>query len=157
MCPTYQFTSAVGKQHSELLKEFFYFNQKQSAYKGKISHEIRRHGAPLIEEDHDAVKITVPGLTDVQNLFAVVGQGAACRPVGAIVYYRLEADFLDVIHIAAHEDWAMGSPHIGSGVAIALLREVAGIATRIKGIKAVGLPYRGERLSVAELKRYVEG
>lgn len=135
-----EYRGELRTEYHPQLDSLFFFNQRQAGYCDNIRMTIERFGCPRIGRRGDSVFLTLDGEFAVQNLFAVE-QSHPCNPLlGAAIYTRFPLDTLAVLHLAVSSECCDNSRLI---VCSGLLRELRGIARKVKGIQRIKVDYLG--------------
>ena len=79
MSATIEFKSHVPVAQRAALEALVFFNSCQERVSACIADAIEKFGAPEIVADRDRLRIHMKGLPDVQSLFAIDSDRAACR------------------------------------------------------------------------------
>jgi hypothetical protein len=139
-----EFKSHVPVQQRFALEALLYFNTCQGRVADSIANAVERFGAPEIVADFDRLRIHIPGMKDVQSLFAI--EKATGRPVGVAVYTRQDVEHVTVMHIGIAAEYASGGPKANAQLLLRLMREVRRSSRRLKGVRSVELFYASRRL-----------
>ena len=131
------FQSKLPSSFRDDLQELLFFNPRQSLYRVQIEKAIDDFGMPTITEQGEHLHIACRNC-ECQTLFAV----DAGQLLGVLIYTRLDAQKLAVVHIATHSK--LGSQQ---AVGLILVEELLRLGKRIKGIERLIISYgqKGER------------
>jgi len=130
------FTSYLEAGRREELDRMLFHNRNQpKVYDGAVG-MIERYQTPRISAARGRLWITFDSGAEAQTLFALERGGAAPQLVGVLVYTR-EDDALAVVLLAVDEDYARGGRFADRNLFFAFLKEIEGIARRIKGIASI--------------------
>ena len=92
--------------------------------------------------DCDRLRVRVDKLKEVQTLFALADDTL----VGVLVYSRIDAACLAVIHLAVAEDYSTRGRFAQQMLVMRMVEVLRSNARRIKGIETVRLLYGGNRV-----------
>ncbi len=147
----FAFSSTLPLEHREEAERILFFNLQQEKVKDGIRVVSETYGLPKLVADASGERLhmTVSKEVAVQTLFVTVrGIGMAAGPVGAIVFTR-EDNALIALYMAVHEDFSAMGPHAGEHLMLKMLKELEGIARRVRGVDTLKL-YLGAQTPVAK-------
>jgi len=147
----FAFSSTLPLEHRDAAERILFFNLQQEKVKDGIRVVSETYGLPKLVTDAagERLYMTVSKDVAVQTLFVTVrGIGGTSGPVGAIVFTR-EDSALIALYMAVHEDFSATGPHAGENLMIKMLKELEGIARRVRGVDTLKL-YLGAQTPVAK-------
>ena len=147
----FAFSSTLPLEHREAAERILFFNLQQEKMKDGIRAVSETYGLPklVVDDSGERLHMTVSKDVSVQTLFVTVrGVGGVSGPVGAIVFTR-QANALIALYMAVHEDFSATGPHAGQNLVIKMLKELEGIARRVRGVDTLEL-YLGAQAPVAK-------
>ncbi|HRJ70601.1 MAG TPA: hypothetical protein PLS03_00170 [Terrimicrobiaceae bacterium] len=142
------FTSSLPTQHRGRLEEIFFFNPHQGRLREQIIRSVEKHGNPEICERNGSLCIAVAGVPEAQCLYALSDGKAGPLLVGVVVFNRSGPEALEILHIAADENFGLSGRR--TPVGILLVEELLRIARQIHGIKSLHLPYGRGTVKIKE-------
>jgi hypothetical protein len=145
------FSSKVQTQCRAAVENLFFFNPLQYRVRDDIVSALERYGEPRIEENGESLYLRV-GADDAQSLFAFDSSRPNGDPVGVVVFLRTSRTDVVIVHIAVHPDYAFRGRHAASGLGLALMEKVKGIASQIRGIERMVLSY-GQGITIPVRER----
>ncbi len=146
---TFVFSSSLPSQHGEQAERILFYNLQQEKMKDGIRAVSKTYGLPRLVEEDERLRLIVRSDVEVQTLFVTVhGEG----PVGAIVFTR-EDDALVALYMAVREDYSAKGRHASDKLMIKMLKELEGIAGRVRGVSALYLYLGGETPVKKTLRR----
>lgn len=128
-----QYTSILNAEYNNALEELMFFNPGQENALAAILDSIDTFGPPSVYIDSERLRVKVEKLDEVQTLFALDDN----KLVGVMIYSRLLAECLSVIHIAVNEDYASTGINANRMLVMRMLDLVRNNARRIKGVKTL--------------------
>jgi hypothetical protein len=137
------FSSKAPKQSRAALEELLFFNPRQFRVRAGIVNSLNRFGHPRLEDTADGLVVRV-GDHEAQTLFAFDRDRRSHDPVGVVVFLRTSPVEIAIMHVAVHPDYALQGRHGGTGLGLALIEQVKGIAARIVGVQRIVFFYRSE-------------
>ena len=138
------FTSSLAAPHRAALEELLFFNTRQDRVQPGILDAIERFGLPEIYVAGGKLRVRVADLPEVQSLYALDQE--VDRPVGVLVYVRLAADSIVVIHIGVAEEYSSEGEFAGDMLMLKMLGKLRALAHKISGVSSIELMYgRGAR------------
>ena len=145
----FAFSSTLPLERREAAERILFFNLQQEKMKEGIRVVSKVYGLPKLVADGDRLHMTVSKDIAVQTLFVTArGVGTVEGPVGAIVFTR-EDDALVALYMAVHEDFSATGKHGDEKLMIKMLKELEGIARRVRGVDTLKL-YLGAESPVAK-------
>lgn len=140
-------TSLLGEEHRDDLEQMLFFHPQQGRFRRNIIDSVAKYGTPQLVEQQGGLRVHLPGLPDVQSLYAVSTDQPKPKLLGAVVFTRTAADELEILHIVGRHEHTFSGSHGTDSVAFPLVGELCRIARRVKGIHAVRLAYdRGKMI-----------
>lgn len=133
------FMSYVPVARRAELEALMFFNACQQRVSACIAEVVDRFGVPEIIADGERLRVRMPGLPMVQNLFAI--DVATGRPVGVAVYARQDVEHVTVVHVGVAAEFASGGVRADEHLLLRLLREVRSSTRRVKGVRSMQLLY----------------
>ncbi len=103
----------------------------------------KTYGLPKLVAEDESLHMTVSKGVSVQTLFVTSRGPSGTGPVGAIVFTR-EENALVALYMAVHEDFSATGKFAGEKLMIKMLKELQGIARRVRGVDALHLYLGGE-------------
>lgn len=137
-----RFTSALQREYSDALEQLMFFNPGQQSALAAIVDSVEMFGTPSVYADGDRLRVKVAKLQDVQTLFALAENSL----VGVLVYSRVDASCLAVIHLAVDQDYSTRGRFAEQMLVMRMLQVLRSSARRIKGIETVRMLYGGNRV-----------
>jgi hypothetical protein len=137
------FSSKAPKQSRPALEQLLFFNPRQFRVRDGIVNSLKQFGHPRLEDTADGLAVRV-GDHEAQTLFAFDRDRRGHDPVGVVVFLRTSPVEIAIMHVAVHPDYALQGRHGGTGLGLALIEQVKGIATRIVGVQRIVFFYRSE-------------
>lgn len=134
--------SQVAAHWRPALEQLLFFNTGQDRVRRELTDAIDRYGTMEVVDTDGQLTLRVQRLPQSQALFAVGGDG---RPIGCVVYCRVEPRRILLLHLAVAEDHAAGGPSAQTMVLMHLIAAVRGIARRTRGVETVELLYGAGR------------
>ncbi|MCR9162621.1 MAG: hypothetical protein ACE37F_03375 [Nannocystaceae bacterium] len=151
----FAFSSSLPAEHREEAERILFFNLQQEKMKDGIRAVSKTYGLPkLVSTGEDEERLhmaTTKGLA-VQTLFVTARGIGADGPVGAIVFTR-EENALVALYMAVHEDFSATGKHAGEKLMIRMLKELEGIARRVRGVEVLRLYLGGETPISKKIRR----
>jgi hypothetical protein len=136
-----EFFATVPTDMRGAVEALFFFNPRQDAVLPRIQAAMDRTGPPRLAEANGKVWIDVASRT-TQCLFACDLSKGTCLPVGVILFGRPAHDVIWIAHIAVAPAYTMNHRVQSEGLAGLLIRKVKEVASRIKGVTRIELPYQ---------------
>lgn len=137
------FTSRLAAEHRSTLERLLFFNACQGRVAEGIVDVIDRYGPPEIQTEGEWLRVRVPGLADVQSLFAV--EGPARRPIGVAIYIRADLEHITVLHIGISEECCAGGEREELNLLLRLMKEIRRSSRRVKGVRRLSVAYGNRR------------
>jgi hypothetical protein len=148
----FAFSSSLPLEHREEAERILFFNLQQEKMKDGIRAVSQTYGLPkLVAEDERLHMTTAKGLA-VQTLFVTARGIGADGPVGAIVFTR-EENALVALYMAVHEDFSATGKYAGEKLMIKMLKELEGIARRVRGVEVLKLYLGGQTPIEKKIRR----
>lgn len=147
----FAFSSTLPLEHREAAERILFFNLQQEKVKDGIRVVSETYGLPKLaaDESGERLRVTVSKDVAVQTLFVTVcNRAGVADPVGAIVFTR-EENALIALYMAVHEDFSATGSHASDKLMIKMLKELEGIARRVRGVDTLKL-YLGGKTPVAK-------
>jgi hypothetical protein len=141
-----RFTSRIELKHRPALERLLFFNACQSRFASAIVDTIDKYGLPEILTEGDCLRVTLPGLPEVQSLFALdcdTGQ-----VIGVAIYVRADLKHITILHIGLSEECCAGGDREGLNLLLRLIKEIRRSSRRVKGISGLRVLYRAQRLQI---------
>jgi hypothetical protein len=136
-------TSSLDVGYQEELEGLMFFNPQQKKALAGISRSIKDFGIPSVVTEGERLRIRVEGLPEAQSLYALNDHTAPPELIGVMVFVRLDAENLVLLHIAVREDYSRGGKHGEAMLVARLVGELRTIARKIRGVRNVILKYSG--------------
>jgi hypothetical protein len=136
-----RFSSVLEREYRDDLEELMFFNPQQGKALTGINHAISEYGVPSVAEVDGRLRIGVEGLPESQTLFAL--DFSAAKPIlaGVMVYMRITAENLVLLHIAVKEDYSRTGIYGDEMLVLRFMTQLREIAKRINGIRSITLKY----------------
>lgn len=134
--------SSVEARWRAALEQLLFFNTGQRRVRQELIAAIDRYGTMEIVDVAGRLGVRVGRLPQAQQLFAV---GVDGRPLGCIVFCRVDPERLLVLHVAVAEEYAAGGGHAQGMLLMRLVAAVRAIARRTRGVELVELTYGAGR------------
>jgi hypothetical protein len=134
--------SQVAARWRPALEQLLFFNTGQERVRRELTAAIDRYGTMEVVDTAGQLTLRVQRLPQSQALFAI---GADGRPIGCVVYCRIEPSRFLLLHLAVAEDHAAGGPGAQTMVLMHLIAAVRAIARRTRGVETVELLYGAGR------------
>ena len=134
------FSSILPVRCREELEALLFFHPEQRDHTVRINSSIESYGFPKILEDQQGLRVAIAGL-EVQTLYAFVVRGAAQELAGVVVYTRVSADTLALLHMAVKPEFSFTHGYRNELVLPRMLVQLRAIARQIKGIKRLSIAY----------------
>jgi hypothetical protein len=142
------FTSFLDCGHRESLEQMLFHNENQPKVSEGALGMIERYETPRISDVRNRLWITFDSGAEAQSLFVFEETGRKPHLVGVVVYTR-ENDVLAVVLLAVDESYAHGGTRADRKLFLVVLKEILGIARRIKGISSVKLYLTNPPLTIS--------
>jgi hypothetical protein len=123
------FTSLLGPEHKPVLERLLFFNGNQSRVVEGVAFIAQSYGIPRVNVVDGRLRIALRGDVELQSLYVVDGEAL----VGVLAYTREEDTFV-VLFVAVDEQYESRGRNAGSMLLVKMLRELEGIARRVRGI-----------------------
>jgi hypothetical protein len=123
------FTSLLGPEHKPGLERLLFFNGNQSRVVEGVAFIAQSYGIPRVNVVDGRLRIALRGDVELQSLYVVDGEAL----VGVLAYTR-EDDTFVVLFVAVDEQYESRGRNAGSMLLVKMLRELEGIARRVRGI-----------------------
>ena len=136
------YTSVLNSEYNNALEGLMFFNPGQQNALAAILDSINTFGSPSVYIDGERLRVKVEKLEDVQTLFALDEN----KLVGVMIYSRVLAECLSVIHIAVNEDYASHGKYAHNMLVMRMLDLIRNNARRIKGIKTLRVMCNGDQI-----------
>jgi hypothetical protein len=117
-----------------------FFHPHQEEHSSRINHSIKHYGFPRLIVDGESLRIGIDGL-DVQTLYTFINRGTDRELAGVVVYSRIEADALTLLHMAVKPEFCYAGGYRNEVMLVRMLAQLRLIAKRIKGIKRIAIAY----------------
>jgi len=140
----FAFSSSLPTEHREEAERILFFNLQQEKMKDGIRAVSKTYGLPKLVAEDDRLHMTVGSDVSVQTLFVSARGHGGDTPVGAIVFTR-EDDALVALYMAVHEDYSATGKFASDKLMIKMLKELEGIARRVRGVDTLRLYLGGEK------------
>jgi len=148
----FAFSSTLPVEHRQEAERILFFNLQQEKVKDGIRVVSETYGLPKLVVDGERLHLVVSKDVSVQALFVTArSRGGEEDPVGAIVFTR-EDNALIALYMAVHEDFSAAGPRADAKLMIKMLKELEGIARRVRGVDVLKL-YLGGQTPVAKKVR----
>jgi hypothetical protein len=138
-----QYTSILNAEYNSALEELMFFNPGQENALSAILDSIDTFGPPSVYIDRERLRVKVEKLDEVQTLFAL----DESKLVGVMIYSRVLAECLSVIHIAVNEDYSSTGKYAHNMLVMRMLDLIRNNARRIKGIKTLRVICNGNQIT----------
>lgn len=149
----FAFSSTLPLEHRAAAERILFFNLQQEKMKDGIRVVSKVYGLPKLIAEGESLHMTVSKDVPVQTLFVTVrGIGGAAGPVGAIVFTR-EENALIALYMAVHEDFSTAGPHGDENLMIKMLKELEGIARRVRGVDTLKLYLGAQTPLIKRIRR----
>ena len=135
------FTSVLDSQFRQELEELLFFNPQQNKLLAGITDSINEYGVPSIHDDNGHLRIYINDLANSQTLYAIDHEQPNPVLAGVMVFVRTDIENIDLIHIAAKEDYTHCGKYANRMLVLRLLTQLRKNAKRIKGIQHINLKY----------------
>ena len=94
----------------------------------------------------------MPSLEDSQTLYAVIEDALTLELVGVVVFARIKASELGVLHIAVKDKYTAHGPKSDQLITFQLIEELRRVGHRIAGIQGVRLAYKRGKVFLSTLQ-----
>lgn len=135
------FASRLPAACREELESLMFFHPGQIQVSGAIDEAIEEYGVPQIADDGDYLRLRVGETFEVQNLFALVGNGDQTDLAGVAVYLRTDIETIVLLHIAVKEEYSFAGSRPREMVTMRMLAKLREIARQIKGVRHIVVLY----------------
>lgn len=138
----FAFVSSMGVDYRAEVEQLLFFNPRQSAVRARIVEVISLYGRPVLHEHGAMLRVSVGKLEHVQTLY-VLDESKPEAPVlcGAMMFFRVPADALFVLHLAVRPAYAWAGRYGRALLVPRMVQELMRIARHIKGVKRLVLAY----------------
>jgi len=136
----FTFCSTLPNSYRDDLESLMFFNPLQHAAADGVADAVEAFGAPEIVESGDLLSVNLPG-RQVQALFALADSPDGCELAGLVVYVRVDAGNVIILHVAVTERFCAAGEHAAAMLVMRLVGEVARCARRLGGVRSVTLLY----------------
>ena len=147
----FAFSSSLSVELREEAERILFFNLQQEKMKDGIRAVSETYGLPKLVAEGDRLRMTVGSDVSVQTLFVSVRGRDGDAPVGAIVFTR-EENALVALYMAVREDFSAVGRRASDKLMIKMLKELEGIARRVKGVNELRL-YLGAETPIRKTLR----
>jgi hypothetical protein len=137
----YVFTTTLGLECREQLEDILYFNARQSAVLPGLEAALARYGAPRIFAEKDTLRVALDRSDAASALFALDASVNPPRLAAVAVFLRPDPATLTIAHLAVGEADGPGPSDEENSCGFLLVRAVADMARRLRGVQRVELPY----------------
>jgi hypothetical protein len=138
------FSSVLPLAYRDELERIVFFNPRQDRVSKAVVDSVHQFGVPSIVEDQGTLRFRVPAFGAVQTLYALDQDINPATLLGVAIFVRENRKTVLVLHLAVHEDYAVGGPNEEDWVASRLLATVRSACRHIRGIKRLRLLYPRE-------------
>jgi hypothetical protein len=138
------FSSVLPLAYRDELERIVFFNPLQAKVARAIVDTVHQFGVPSILEEEGNLRFRVPAFGAVQTLYALDLTDEPASLVGVAIFVRESHDTMLVLHVAVHEDYALGGPKSDELVTSRLLTTVRSACQHIRGITRLRLLYPHE-------------
>ena len=139
----FAFSSSLPIEHREEAERILFFNLQQEKMKDGIRAVSKTYGLPRLVADDDSLHMTVSSGVSVQTLFVTSRGLGPSGPVGAIVFTRDDSALI-ALYMAVLEDFSATGKYADQKLMIKMLKELQGIARRVRGVDSLFLYLGGE-------------
>ncbi len=129
-----------------------FFHPHQGEHSSRINDSIKHYGFPRIIVDGHLLRIGIDGL-DVQTLYALIDRGGSHDLAGVVVYSRVEADALTLLHMAVKPEFCYAGGYKNEVMLVRILAQLRSIAKQIKGVKRIAIAYAASLRSAVIAKK----
>ena len=145
---TFEFSSVLPEEFREDLELLLFFNPLQHGVRGALAQCIDEHGEPELHTENGRLRVTLSRMPQVQTIFALAVQDDACELAGLVIYGRRgdSGEYIEIIHVAVAEAFSSATRGSGAIAALRLVSVVRNAASRLNGVRYLGLPYANGRL-----------
>ena len=129
-------TTELGPGYRADLEPMIFFNPGQSCVYDAIIKMISAHRIPSLSAE---------GGRESQTLFALAGKNPAAHLSGVMIYTRMDATTLLIIHLAVGREFSAEGKYHRHQIALRLIATVRELIMLIKGIRFVQLIHGGDQ------------
>ncbi len=137
----FSFSSSLKKKFHDSLDAIMFFNKNQKQFTKDIVRNIKKFGLPEIICTGDELAIKIKGLSDVQSIFAFIGNNNDTKLVGVIIYFRNTVENIIVIHIAVDEEYAITGKSGAQMLMMQLINKVREAVKYLRGVKSINIAF----------------
>jgi hypothetical protein len=137
------YTSVLPTAYRADLESLLFLNPGQPRMRDAILAAIEAHGVPEVVAEGDRLRVHLRNGPEVQTLYAMAETEAEATLIGALVYTRLDATTILVLHVAVEPEYASQGRLFKQMIVLKFISQLREIAARIKGVSAIRIIYGG--------------
>jgi hypothetical protein len=132
-----QFTSIYSASCRRELENLLFLNPRQHLVRAAILEGIEQFGVPKVVVAQGKLRIRLDSGREVQTVFATVSTGLRTKLAGVMIYTRLDAETILLLHLAVAEEFATHGKHHHQMLALRFVEQLRSIAGRVNGVRRV--------------------
>jgi hypothetical protein len=138
---SFVYSSVLPPSRYQELADLMFFNLGQHRVRDDIVNAIELYGMPEIVTTEHSLRFSVERLGEVQTLYALDSDGENGRLVGAVLYARVSADKIVLLHMGVAPDYATGGREAGRLLALKMIERLKRACRSLKGIRQLEILY----------------
>lgn len=136
--------STLPSQYREELEDLLFFHPQQTKVQDGIVYSIEKYGTPQIVARGDHLYVELEQFPGAQTLYAFDRIAGIEKLIGSLIYYRTNAETIEVVHIGIQEKYTLTGPLANKQVMLWLILNLRSIAKMIKGVRYIQLIYSAD-------------
>lgn len=136
--------STLPSKYREELEALLFFHPQQGKVHDGIVYSVEKYGPPQIVDKAGQLCIEFEQFPGAQTLYAFDRIGETEKLIGSLIYYRIDAATIEVIHIDIQEKYTLTGPLANKQVMLWLMLNLRRIAKKIKGVRYLRLIYSAD-------------
>ncbi len=146
----FAYTSVLPPSRYEELANLMFFNVQQHRVRDDIVNAIELYGLPEIVATEHSLRFSVEKLGEVQALYALDGDAATGRLVGALLYARVSDGKIVLLHMSVAAAYASGGPAADKLLALKMIERLKRACKALKGVRELEILY-GRRAAAIQI------
>lgn len=137
----FAYTSVLPPTRYEELANLMFFNLQQHRVRDDIVDAIELYGLPEIVTTDRTLRFSVEKLGEVQTLYALEGDTATGRLVGALLYARVSDHKVVLLHMSVAAPYASGGPASHRLLPLKMIQRLKRACKTLKGVRELEILY----------------
>jgi hypothetical protein len=135
------YSSLLPPSRYQELADLMFFNLSQHRVRDDIVNAIELYGMPEIVTTEHSLRFSVERLGEGQTLYAFDGEGEAGKLVGAVLYARVSADKIVLLHMGVAPAYAAGGRESSRLLALKMIERLKRACRSLKGVRQLEILY----------------